>query len=261
VFVIALGCPSSARAQTASETPRVFPEAEVDRPLVLFAGMTAFDFSFILPTLRIAMTDAMGNATIGVSRLGQYVGFDAAFQHSLGTVELFGGYSGYQYGSTLTAGVRIDLGRFGSMDVLAFDEIPRDTNVDYSYGQQVTYFYKRIIAPHRLALVGRVGASIQELRITPLMQPTVSGAYVSSFVGVDAEVQLTSRLAVDIGSSVDVPAYASSGLTSESTTLNPYVELLFALRRWDFYAYLSASDITRTPFPFASFGVRRRWGG
>ncbi len=258
-IAVALGTARAASAQAATDPPRGFPEAEVDRPLVLFAGMTSLDISVFLPTLRIAITDAMGNTTFPVSRLGHYVRLAASVEHAFGMLQPFVGYSNFTFGTTLDAGARVGLGCYGAIDVVVSDDV-RNGNVDYSYREQLDYIYKAIVVPHRFSLAGRVGATTSELRLTPFMQPTVSGTYFTVFVHADAELQLTSRLALATGATVDLPAYASPGLTPESTTLNPYVQLLFAYRRWDFYANLGASDVTRTPFPYASFGLVHRWG-
>ena len=219
-----------------------YPLAVTDRPIVLPAGATLLDISYELKTyvlhgMRSGFTDdTTPNVAVG---------------HAFGPVEIDLGAGELAYGS-----VAIDLGG-PTLAVNAFFTFPQSKDI-YSYTQGISVIHKLVLAPQQFAVFGSASLSLHEIQI---LDPTpASGHVITARTRAGLEIQLAPNVALISAALVEAPLQQSSAFHS-ITALTVSAELLFAIRRWDFYVAGSLYDITRTgPSTFLSLGFTKRWG-
>ncbi|MGE5185375.1 MAG: hypothetical protein ACM31C_25100 [Acidobacteriota bacterium] len=221
-----------------------YPETYVDRPLVMYAGMTALDIS----------EDGERYTTNGIRYDNQ---LDLDVTHSFGPVEV----SLRTVGITADIGAGILLGCDDSIGGGFTDYVPQ-TYLKYGYGEFFNYVHKARVVPHVLALYERVSMNVTQESLTPAMARASAGTIVATSIATSAQVQLTPRLSVDLGGSASFPvAHSSSLLVDPRASGDAYVELVQTLHAWDLYAHLGVGDLTETHYLYGAAGFVHRWGG
>ena len=237
---VLLVCGSRLAAADASEPE--YPVAVTDRPIVLPAGATLLGLSYEFRTqvfhgTRSGFTDDTTP--------------DIVVGHAFGPVEIDLGAGELAYGS-----VEIDLGG-PALDIGAVARFPQNGGT-YGYAQSISVIHKLVLAPQQFAVFGSASLYLAESKV---VDPTpVSGHVITARTRAGLEVQLAPNVALSSAALVDAPLQQSSAFHA-MTALAVSAELLFAIRRWDFYAAGSLYDITRTgPATFLSIGFTKRWG-
>lgn len=243
-----------------------YPESDVDRPLLMYGGMTSLDLGLDLPTYAQTTVDASGNAMTSTTTLGHYRYADVVFLHSFGSVEIGGRILDDVSGPYVQGQALAYLGPIpGALSITAQVKVSEDYSVyTHDYTETVGYLYKLAVVPHHLALLGAASLGISEFALKPTaMSPPAppAGTYVGGSVGVTAEVQVTTQFAIAIGASAYAPIHRPAAADTGSASLGTSTSLLYALRHWDFYGQLGLGDVTDSRTPFASIGVVHRWGG
>lgn len=255
IIAAALRCFAAGAASAQPAPAAAYPISEVDRPIVHPSGMTVLDVSLDLPTYYVTTVDAMGNAATDTTALGHDHDLDITVSHALGPVDL----SARVVGSYLDGAASIRVSQSGQIQLGVDWELPQH-DVRYAAEQYASYGYKLVVIPGSLALGAHAGASLNEILLTPVMEPHISGQIVTLFGGAGPEIQITPRLALSGRAVVTVPVANSTRLLP-ATTWDLGSELLFAFARWDLYADLGLDDATHLGRLFAAAGVVHRWGG
>jgi hypothetical protein len=246
-------------AQTATAVAPVYPQADTDRPLVLFPGMTVLDISVNFETFFATNTDSMGNTT--TTRFIRPE-LDLALEHAFGPMEVLAELTGNAYGPLWAFSGQMMLGP-GALS-FTFDGQARTPNSGISslYDQIVAYSYKRLLLPHWLAIYAGGNVDLGEVKVTPT--PAIENRDYSVYGQLSAsiDVQLMPRLALDVGPSVDVVLAHSASLSGDTSTLNAGSALILALGHWDLYGNFDVNDLlAHRPSTFSSVGFVHRWGG
>jgi hypothetical protein len=248
------------RAAAAAPT---YPESDVDRPLLLYGGMTSLDLGLDLPTYVEATVDASGNATTSKTTLGDYLDGDFVVSHSFGSVEIGARILGNPSGPYAQARLLTYLGPVpGALSIDAEIKDPlRSSVIDHEYSEDIGYSYKAVVVPHQLALIAGANVNITELAFKPLAMSRPAGTDVFGGVGLTAEAQITPLFAIAAGAGVYFPIHQPPELGTSSTELETSMSLIYVLHHWDFYGQLGLGDITSSRMPFANIGAVHRWGG
>jgi len=115
------------------------------------------------------------------------------------------------------------------------------------------------LVPGRLAVFVELGVSLSENRLQ-LPSGMLSWSHaVDSFVMGQAQLQLTSKLAVLVGAEYDLPSdqSASPHFVSSSDALT---SLVLALGSWDLYANFNVDDLAGERLLYLEAGFAKRWG-
>ena len=249
------------RVASAQPATPEYPEADVDRPLLMYAGMTRLDISLDFPTYVTTSTDPVtGLTTTSTSSLGHTSNIDIAVAHSFGPAEVTGQLVGDNGTADVYAGVRIRIDSRSAFDLELGFEIP-EGNIRYDYFQDFGYVYRALRVPQHFVLYGFVGGSTTEFAVQPPTDFASPGYYTAASVGGSAEVQLASRLSLYVTPRLSIPISHSSRPTPAATSLGESSGLLLVLGHWDFYAQLAFDDVTGHRHPFANAGFVHRWGG
>lgn len=221
-----------------------YPETYVDRPLVMYSGMTSLDIS----------EDFERYTTGGIRYDNQ---LDVDIEHSFGFVELFV----RAVGITAPIDITFPLGCDDSIGVGFTLYVPQ-TYLKYAYGESVGYVHKARIVPHVLALYAKGNVSTTEESLTPMMMPASAGTAVVAEIEVSAQVQLAPRLALDAGGGVAFPVTHSASLLIDPRASGyAFAEIVQTFHAWDFYANLGIDDLTDARVLYGSAGFVHRWGG
>ncbi|MBV8763241.1 MAG: hypothetical protein JO257_38515 [Deltaproteobacteria bacterium] len=174
-FVVAIV--GAGRAAAAEPT---YPQSEVDRPLLLYGGMTSLDLGLDFPTFVETTLDANGNAMTSKSTLGHYHDADVVVLHSFGNVEIGARVLGHPTGPYLQGRVLAYLGPVpGAVSITAQIKAPQPSSViDHEYSENVGYTYKRTVVAHQLAIEADAYASFSELSLKPFDGSRPSGTNV-----------------------------------------------------------------------------------
>jgi len=204
-------------------TVPAYPEAYVDRPIILFPGMTQLEVD---EQARSTTTATLSNTTPDV-----YV------RHSVGSIELAADL-GYDAVVQASFDTRSEIGVFV---VRAVSGAPQ---IDHSLheAQAAELQQKWHLVPGRLAAFVELGVSLSENRL-PLQSGTLTWSHaVDSFVVGQAQLQVTSKLAVLLGAEYDHPSdqSASPHFVSSADALT---SLVLALGSWDLYANFNVDDL------------------
>jgi hypothetical protein len=235
-----------------------YPESDVDRPLLLYSGMTSLDLGLDLPTY--VHFDTSGNATKSNTALGRYRNADVVLSHSFGNIEVGARILGDPSGPYAQARAIAYLGPIpGALSMTAQIKAPSSDSVaDHEYTEGVGYMYKLAIVPHQLAVLAAANVSVSELGLKPIaMSPPAppSGTYVYAGIGLTAEVQLAAPFAIAVGAGLSGPIRQPHELGTGSAALETSMSLLYALHEWDFYCQPGLTDITSSRRPFVNFGA------
>ena len=245
-------------ARTAGAQPAPapeYPETVVDRPLVMLPGMTAFDAAEELSSYVTTTVDAMGNMT-STRHLGHAL--ELSMTHAVGAVQL----SFDAIGIYLTGSAQVAIGDRSRVSV-SFAWADPQATVHYYYGEHASYGYRYPLVEHRVALWAAANVYAAEEALTPTMAPASSGSILSASVGGAVEVQLTSRLAVDVtvGPELLLGKSAALMLDVPSTSLGGHIQVTQTFHHWDFYVWIADGDLTRGRRPYGAIGFEHRWGG
>jgi len=232
-------------ASTVAHADGEYPETSVDRPLVMYGGMTFVDVAADF----YAHTDAGATKVSG--------GPDIALGHSYGPVQV----SGRLVGISAIAGATVQVGCDGVIFGSVAWVIPNSAVV-YGYAQDIGYSHRLVRIDHRFALFARAGASLAEASLTPSDEPATRGVVFVGRAGASATVQLLPRLALFAGLTVSGPFARSGSLTADDVTgVGGNLAIQQTLHHWDLYANASINDFTSTARVFWSAGFIHRWGG
>ena len=231
-----------------------YPETSVDRPLLLYGGMTSLDVSEDFYTYTQTGMDAAGSPTSATKINNE---LDLAVGHSFGLVEV----SARVVGVAAIAGASAQLGCDAAISGSLEWDLPQ-TTFRYSYVEGIGYSRRMLRIDHHLALFVGARAYLLEASLTPLNAPASAGTLLGGHAGVSVTVQLLPRLAIQTGGSVSGALEKSTSLADDRpAALGAFVALQQTLHHWDLYASLSLSDLTRSAKPFWSAGFVHRWGG
>jgi hypothetical protein len=228
----------------------VYPTNGVERPIVLPAGITEASISINLSEVTTTTGDEMTETSIGSE-------LDIGVAHSLGPVEVFGRLLGNSNGPRLSTTGLLKLGR-GAVVATIATQVARRTP-GYQHSQSLGYAWKMPLVRQRFAVVTNGGGTLTEFAFRHADGSPVEGVAFDVSAGVFGQVQLMPQLALRLGPNVSVPLAQPAEL-DRKTSLLVLSELVFSLRRWDFFAQFLIANVTRSRDPFGSFGFVHRWG-
>ncbi len=235
------------------DSPPEYPTVSVDRPVLLFTGMTTVDVAGRLahsPAGALDLADASAVTAHTTATPG------LALAHAFGRVQLGA------YGTRDAAGASIAVQSRevpGGYVELSAEDLAVGPGGGYDYKQSLSYVYKKVVAPHRVAFFMGFGANIAELKITLPTQVTAAGHIAAIAVNVAGEVQVTARLSAALAARVDSDVDHSKKLPSDQY-LDVGVRVRLATHRLDVYGAFAFTDVTHTAAFSASVGVLGRFG-
>jgi hypothetical protein len=251
-------------ASTAAADPAPsYPISEVDRPLVLYAGMTTLDLGLDFPTYLHTTVEPDGTYSVSKTTLGHYTDADVVLTHSFGTVQIGGRILGNPSGPFAELRALTMLGPVpGALGLTADFKAPQPSStIDYEYSQVLYYSYKVALVPHQLALDAAANVELTEAALKPDNGAAPAGTQIFSAIGVAVEAQIMPQLAINGAANLFVPLRTPEGLGTYFTSVAASTGLLYALGHWDFYAQLGISDVSHYRLPFLNVGAVHRWGG
>jgi hypothetical protein len=243
---------ATAQAETRPPDADAYPTARVDRPLVMFPGMTAIDFGIDLPTYNETTTDAMGVTHTSRSTLGEHANGDLVVSHSFGGIEgrarvLFPASFDY---FALSAEAQ----PFSESSSLSLEVgFRRDSARPYSVTERASFTQRLVRVPGRFALHGVGGITASEYSAKDATGMEISGRDLSATAQAAVLVQALPGLALQLNPLVTVPI-ASSG-TRPSTTMGIVAQVMLTVQRWDFYAQFILSDVVDERRQYAAAGA------
>jgi hypothetical protein len=219
-----------------------YPEALVDRPLTLLAGMTEVSAAYDLASTT---GKPLSHRTP-----------DLAASHSFGSFELAA-----DLGQNATLSVTIPTGGFPAAIVIGADSGAPQQDDSLHEGQFVDLEHKLYVAPGACALFFAAGASYNENRIVDTSTELVWTHVIVASGDAELELQLLPTLALDIGVSAEW-AVESSQQLDRTWFINGGASLIATLSHsWDVYANAGLSDLETNRLPYLAFGFAKRWGG
>lgn len=252
LVVVAIGTIGTVAHAQGAPKPE-WPLAEVDRPLLLYRGMTILDISLDFETHLRTTTDPAGNTMTTATALGDQQVLDFVVAHSWGSFQL----SGRIVDRLASAVIDFELPALPGTLYAVIDYFDPQKGVRYSYSQAVGYHAKARVAPGRLAIAGGCWTELGEYAFEGAGQHGEQLLQVGASGG--PEIQLTRRLAIFGGASMGVPVNEPGG-SRRPTVIDVYGGLVFAFRRVDVYTDLDENDLTGYRRPFANLGAVVRWG-
>jgi hypothetical protein len=234
-----------------SRTDR-YPIELVDRPLVMPGGVTQFDPSMQFRTYVQQTVDASGNSTYKRTGFFENRTPDLSLSHVFGPVQVGVGLGVYfnTYATMLVSSLPVAV-RISAL----FSAVQPDGR--YFHSQTVGATYKHLTIPHRLAIVGRVSASLEEVRAI-YSGVEVEGLNTDANASITGIVQLARHWSVYVGLRTNVPIYKTADFNvGVSVGAATGVELTF--RKWDFFID-TAMGLDRHPSTFLNIGFAKRWG-
>lgn len=221
-----------------------YSETYVDRPLVMYAGMTSLDIS-----------EDLYRYSAGTTRYDNE--FDLYVEHSFGPVAIAFHGVGIETHFELSVPLYCD----DELTATFTNDVPQ-TYLKYAYGEAIDYVHKARVVPHVLALYENVSVGVFEESLTPAMASASAGSAWGASIGASAQVQLAPRLALDVGGGAFFPVTHSSSLQIDPRASgDAHVEIAQTFHAWDLYAYIGLGDITDTHYLYGSAGFVHRWGG
>ena len=239
----------------AEEAPPEYPTVSVDRPVLLFGGMTTADLSADVAHFPAGAFDV---AEASSTTAHTHATPDLALAHSFGTVQIAA--YGTRYAAGASVAVQSSAVPWGYAVVSVQDfSVGDGDGGGYEYAQNLSYFYKKIVTPHRFAFYSGFGAHLSELKITLPSTVTITGHVATISANVAFEVQATERLSVALTARVDSVVDRSNGLTGDQY-LDAGATMRVATHRFDLYGHLAFTDATHTAALAASVGALCRFG-
>ena len=237
----------------ADEAPPAYPTSSVDRPVLLFDGMTTVDVSGEVEHLPDGALD-LSDASAVTAHTRTTPGL--ALAHSFGRVRI--GAYGTRDAAGASVAVQSSEVPWGYVE-LAAQDLAVGAGGGYDYKQSLSYFYKKLVTPHRFAFYMGFGANIAELKITLPTAVTTAGHIAAIAVNVAGEVQITERLSAALTARVDSVVDHSKELPSDQY-LDAGVRIRVATHRFDLYGTFAFPDVTHTTALAASVGALCRFG-
>jgi hypothetical protein len=234
MFKVAVGVGVLWAARAAVAEP--YPDAVVDRPVLLNPGMTEVDAE-----------EGFGSTTDGAFRTHQ---FSVEADHQFGPVQLdaFVGYN---------AALELEFDTYAipaAVYIEALSGAPQSDNTLHE-SQSIGVEHKAFVAPHVFSLRFGAGIELNEDR-------NFAGAWrrlLVAAIGATGEVQLAPALTLLVGGSLAVPV-ERTGPDTSSFTIGAGLIVTIA-SDWDVFAHAGFNDVTTsTKFPYADVGITRRFG-
>lgn len=230
---LVVGLLLAAHAARADEYPTTY----VDRPLNLLPGMTSLDVD---EQLSSNLSETFGHRTP-----------DLAVAHGFGPVEVLADLGDY-------AELHLSLTTHSvpeSIEIFGLTGVPQKDH-SLHVAQGVVAGHRFHVVPGALAIVGAVGMTVSENRLSTLEWTQVLGGYANA--NVELQV-LPHQLALTAGLSVNVPI-AQLGGPDFVSSLGAGGGVIVTLDTWDIYVNAGATDITDHQFPYLVGGFSKRWG-
>ena len=217
-----------------------YPEAVVDRPLVLLSGMTALD---AVIRLESTVSKSLGDRA-----------YDVAIAHAFGPVEITAELGKY-------AAVHVALATHSFADLVDVYGLAGATQPDGSLhvAQGARAAHKLHLIPGLLALRAELGVTVSENRYRDYMNALVSSQVVGGFADAALEVQLTPGFVVIGGLSGSTPLASFNGTYSSTVSAGGGL-ILTLTETWDVYAHTGVIDLANTHLPYVEAGFEERWG-
>lgn len=227
-----------------------FPQMIVDRPLVLWAGMTSADVGIDFPTYQTGLSSH--------TALGDYHDLDFSLHHAFGGVQLGVQFVDSFQGPIVSAGVRAMLGP-GALDLDTSFRLPTDASgIDHEDGAAARYVYKAIVAPGTFAVYMHGGVSAAEYSFVDQYPYPMSGHRIAVSAEGGIELQLAPEVTATLGANAVVPIDDTmNGRASPAAG----GQLTYVFDRFDVYANLWVYDLFKVRLPYAGVGVVTRFGG
>lgn len=219
-----------------------YPEALVDRPITLLAGMTEVGGAYELSSTTLK---TLGHQTP-----------DLSVSHSFGSFELAADLGEY---ASLAA--VIPTGNFPAAIVIGANSGAPQKDNSLHLGQFVNLEHKVYAAPGACALFFVASASYNENRVVDNTLQLVWTHVLVASADAELELQLLPTLAFDVGISAGW-AVESSQQLDRVLLFDAGATLMATVgHSWDIYANGGLSDLETYRLPFLSFGFAKRWGG
>jgi hypothetical protein len=230
-----------------------YPQTQVDRPLLMYGGMTSLDVSEDIYTYTQSGMDVNGHPT---STTKYNNTLDLVVGHSFGLVEISGRVVGAAAIASASGQMGCEATMYGSLE----SDLPQ-TTYRYAYSEGIGYSRRLLRLDHRLALFAGASAYLLEESLTPSNAPASAGTLLGAHAGASVTVQVAPRLAFQTGAGVGGTIAKTSSLADERpVAFGPFAQLQQTVFRWDFYANFSLIDVTRSARPYFSAGFVHRWG-
>jgi hypothetical protein len=238
----------------AGAQPLEYPETSVDRPLLMYGGMTSLDVSEDFRTYTQMGVDANGNPT-SATKIDNDL--DLGLAHSFGLFQV----SGRAVGPAAILGATAQAGCDATVGASLEWDVPQ-LWYRYAHAQGIGYTRRLLRVDHVLAVFAGASMYLVEESLTPANAPRSAGTLFGAHASATASVQLMPRLAFEFGAGVGGMLTKSSSLVDDRpTALGAYAQLEETVHHWDFYANFTLANLTRSASPFWSAGVVHRWGG
>jgi hypothetical protein len=213
-----------------------YPDAIVDRPLLLNPGMTEVD-----------AIEGFGSTTDGTFRTHQ---FAIEADHRFGPVQI-DAFLGYN------AAIELEFDTYAIPAVVYVQAITGAWHTDNTLheSQTIGVDHKFFLAPQVFSLQFGAGVGLNEDR-------DFAGAWrrlLTAGIGATGEIQLAPYLAFLANASLAVPV-ERTGPDSSSLAIGAALEVTIA-SDWDVFVQAGFDDVTTsTKFPYANVGITRRFG-
>jgi hypothetical protein len=246
--------PSPAVPAPSAAPPRTerYPIELVDRPLVMPSGVTRFDPSMQFRTHVQETVDASGDSTYKRTGFFENRTPDLSLSHVFGPVQVGVGVGIFfnAYATMLVSSLPLSVGLNASFGVVQLDS-------SYFHSQTIGATYKHLAVPHRLAIVGKLSASLEEVRAI-YSGVAVEGLNTDGTASISGIVQLARHWSVYVGARTTAPIYKTADFNvSVNAGASAGVQLTF--RKWDFFID-TAMGLDRHPSTFLNIGFSKRWG-
>jgi hypothetical protein len=213
-----------------------YPDAVVDRPVLLNPGMTEVD-----------ATEGFGSTTDGTFRTHQ---LSLEADHKFGPIQI-DAFLGYD------AAIELEFDTYAIPAVVYIQALtgPWHTDNTLHEAQAIGVKHKLFLAPQVFSLVFDAGVALNEDRdfVGAWQRQLVAG------IGATAEVQLAPSLTFFASASLGVPV-DRTGPDASSFSIAAALEVTIA-SDWDVFVQAGFDNITTsTKFPYADVGITRRFG-
>ncbi len=214
-----------------------YPVSDVDRPLLLSPGMTAFDIAADVSTYIATSDPNTGQPTSYTHDTTSTL----AIAHQFGRFEVnVDAYSRDLAATVLvrtTDGAAVFIGGDAFEDTTYVNANHVDTKaITSEYAQRAGYSYKLVAVPHRLAVYANVGLQAFMFDIVSNTISPTSARELFLFGNVSAELQVTRRLAFSLSPSLSAPL-AYTKVLGDVPAASIAAGAIYAFRRVDIYVH------------------------
>ena len=242
VFVVAavamLGRSAHARHLWEEPDAPTYPDALVDRPLLLLPGMTSIDAGYALRSHdQLRFLDYTPDLDVA---------------HAIGPVEIHA-----SVGGTASLGVAVPAGFLDAI-VIGAETTPRSADDTMYVSQFIEAEHKLHVVPQSLAFIVGLGAGLDEEHIRAPGLKWVRVVDASAYAQI--EIQLASILALYSDASIGIPVAASDGLQFKNTFgVRAGLSLTLA-HSWDLFTTAALAATNDNSSYSLGAGVEKRFG-